>query len=280
MDKKLLGELLGVHVHSPILRSEVREIVKEKNKFADKKVIEEKLTFQQAMLDAGDVVEEFINTLSGEDREKFIDMYCDELIAAQGENIDVKSIEDKSEAESYHLQAQFIFNELSANLQVYGSNSSISGAQPANVDLALEYINRSLELEPENPFYLNLKGLLIWQGKGDKATAKPLIERAAELDPRNITIQHNLKSIQDPNGCFVATAAYGTPLAYEVNELRYWRDTTLSNGIFGRVFVKTYYKLSPPVARLVEKSNVFRKLVRYSLKPLIKLISAKNKSNK
>ncbi|WP_218190616.1 hypothetical protein, partial [Klebsiella variicola] len=71
------------------------------------------------------------------------------------------------EADLSHIEAQAIFNELSANLQVYGTNSKLSGANPANIDLALAHINRSLELQPDNPIFLNLKGLLLWQGKND-----------------------------------------------------------------------------------------------------------------
>lgn len=280
MEQKLLGELFGVKIHSPISRTEVRELVRAKGEFANKKMVDENLTYHQALLDLGDIIKEFINSLDKDDQEKFVNIYADEVIAIQDSTTDVKTIEAHTEAESYHLQAQFIFNELSANLQVYGSNSSMVGAQPANVDLALEYINRSLEIEPENPIYLNVKGLLIWQGKGDKFTAKPLIEKAAKLDPRNITIQHNLKSLQDPNGCFIATAAYGTPLAYEVNELRYWRDTKLNTNILGKLFVQSYYKISPPIANIIKESKSLKSIVRMMLKPLIVIVSRVNKVNR
>lgn len=278
MEQKFLGTLFGIELHNPIIRSEIRSLIKAKNEYANKKATEENLTFKQALLDAGDIVDEFLGTLNEEDSKKFVDLYTEELLAAQDENLDLKKIESLSEAESCHLQAQFIFNELSANLKAYGSNSALRGANPANVGLALEYIDRSLELEPENPIYLNLKGLLIWNGLGDKGLAKPFIEKAAKLDPKNITIQHNLKSLQDPNGCFIATAAFGTPLAYEVNELRYWRDTSLTNHLLGKLIIQFYYKVSPPIAKSIKKSQITRSFIRLLLKPVIRYVSKVNKS--
>jgi len=277
MEQKIIGELFGVKVHSPIARSEVRSLVKAKQDFVDSKVKIERLTQHQALLDTGDIVANFINSLSEEEGNSFANYYADEIIAISDPTVDNDEILKKSEAKSYHLQAQFIFDELSANLQVYGSNSALTGANPANVNLAIEYINRSLEIESENAVYLNLKGLLIWNGLGDKAGAKPFIEKAAKLDPRNLTIQHNLKSLQDPNGCFIATAAFGTPVAYEVNELRFFRDTWLVKRKFGRLFIKTYYALSPNLANFISDKPFLKKITRYGLKPIIKRVAKFNK---
>ena len=79
--------------------------------------------------------------------------------------MELTEIEKQQEAEQYHLKALFILHELQANKQVYGSNSALTGAKPANVSLALQYIDRSLDLFPENGVYLNLKAILLWEGK-------------------------------------------------------------------------------------------------------------------
>lgn len=177
-------------------------------------------------------------------------------------------IDTTGEAEQYHLKATFILHEVQANKQVYGSNSALSGANPANVDLALQYINRSLDLEPDNPVFLNLKALLLWEGKGNKEAALPLLERAAELNPRDIDIQNNLAAIQSSQ-CVIATAAFGTPLANEVNVLRLWRDNVLKNSVLGRLFISIYYTFSPPIARLVGRNNFLRSITRAALRPII-----------
>lgn len=76
--------------------------------------------------------------------------------------------------------------------------------------------------------------------------------------------------------CFVATAAYGTPYAKDIDALRMWRDLTLKKTVGGRVFIKFYYSIGPVVAWLVSKSKLIRFLVRKSLRPLIWALSNKN----
>lgn len=107
------------------------------------------------------------------------------------------SVEEIAEAQQYHLKAQFILNELHANIKVYGSNSGFNGGNPANVNLALQYINRSLEICPDNTAYLNLKALLLWEGLGLKQQALEILERAVALNPRDIDIQNNLNTFKN-----------------------------------------------------------------------------------
>ena len=72
--------------------------------------------------------------------------------------------------------------------------------------------------------------------------------------------------------CFIATASYGTPFAEEINILRFWRDNFLLKNYFGTQFVKTYYLLSPPIARFIQKRDYLRTSVRFCLNPFIKLL--------
>ena len=63
-------------------------------------------------------------------------------------------------------------------------------------------------------------------------------------------------------GCFIATAAYGTPLANEISVLRVWRDTRLEPAITGRAIIRLYYAVSPPIAHLVWHHKLLRRVVR------------------
>ncbi|MBI2397485.1 MAG: hypothetical protein HYV17_06770 [Xanthomonadales bacterium] len=186
---------------------------------------------------------------------------------------EIKSIQNTSEAEQYHLQAQFILHELQANVKVYGSNSALTGATPANIGLALQYIDRSLELFPDNPVYLNLKALLLMEGMGMKEQAVALLEKAAAINPRDINIQNNLESAKTSSACFVATAAYGSPLAHEVRALRLWRDEALLPTTLGKLFVRIYYCFSPPLARLISRHPRLKQATRWGLTPLVKSIT-------
>lgn len=185
--------------------------------------------------------------------------------------MDEESIQKSAEAEQYHLKALFILHELQANKKVYGSNSALTGASPANVDLALQYINRCLEHFPEDAIYLNLKALLLWEGKGDKVQASSLLEKAAAIKPTDIDIQNNLKAIKSGQ-CFIATAAYGHPLADEIHALRSWRDNTLRRSLMGRYLVALYYRVSPPVASLVKRSPKARAACRWVISKILLII--------
>ncbi len=70
-------------------------------------------------------------------------------------------------------------------------------------------------------------------------------------------------------GCFIATAAYGTDRAGDVQVLRRFRDEHLLTNAPGRAFVRMYYQYSPPVADLIAGSEVLKTLVRTSLVPVV-----------
>jgi glucose/arabinose dehydrogenase len=69
--------------------------------------------------------------------------------------------------------------------------------------------------------------------------------------------------------CFIATAAFGSPLAPEVQTLRDFRDCYLLTNTPGRVFVAAYYRISPSVAALIGRHAVLRALARQALRPAI-----------
>ena len=73
--------------------------------------------------------------------------------------------------------------------------------------------------------------------------------------------------------CFIATAAFETPLSREVQILRFYRDFYLKKHFLGKKFVFIYYRLSPAIARLVDRSPVSKKIVRGLIRLLIKFVS-------
>ncbi|HUS65677.1 MAG TPA: CFI-box-CTERM domain-containing protein, partial [Kofleriaceae bacterium] len=72
------------------------------------------------------------------------------------------------------------------------------------------------------------------------------------------------------NGCFIATAAYGTPLAGELDALRRLRDRHLLSNPAGRLAVAVYYAFSPPVARAIATDDHLRAAVRRLVAPLVR----------
>ncbi len=72
-------------------------------------------------------------------------------------------------------------------------------------------------------------------------------------------------------GCFIATAAYGSPLAEEVYILREFRDRYLLTNLPGRAFVSLYYACSPLVVNLISNHDSLKILTRVTLYPAVKM---------
>jgi len=70
-------------------------------------------------------------------------------------------------------------------------------------------------------------------------------------------------------GCFIATAAYGSPLHPHLDILRDFRDIYLMPSKLGRALVNIYYKYSPSVADFIAKHSALKVAVWISLLPLV-----------
>jgi hypothetical protein len=76
-----------------------------------------------------------------------------------------------------------------------------------------------------------------------------------------------------PGVCFIATAAYGTETASQLDVLRDFRDQVLLKSALGSRFVAAYYRLSPPVAAFIAKHDFLRAVVReVLLDPVVNLL--------
>jgi len=72
-------------------------------------------------------------------------------------------------------------------------------------------------------------------------------------------------------GCFIATAAYGSLLEPHVRILCKFRDRYLLTNGPGKIFVKYYYRYSPPAADFISEHAGLRALVCAGLLPLVGL---------
>lgn len=85
----------------------------------------------------------------------------------------------------------------------------------------------------------------------------------------------NLNDLLAYFGCFIATAAYGTPTAEQIDVLREFRDVVLLKSKIGSQFAALYYRLGPPVADFIAGNEALRTLVRELLvDPIVWLVEA------
>lgn len=101
--------------------------------------------------------------------------------------------------------------------------------------------------------------------------------RAAEFDPDTSNNSAEEKTLVNcAKGCFIATAAYGSPLAPQVQHLRTFRDRFLMPYSLGHWFVDLYYRYSPPLAEALRQHDDLRAVVRTGLRPLISAVKFAN----
>ena len=70
-------------------------------------------------------------------------------------------------------------------------------------------------------------------------------------------------------GCYVATCVYGSYDCPEVWTLRRYRDYKLDTTWYGRIFIKTYYAISPTIVKWFGNTNWFKKLWKGKLDRMV-----------
>ena len=74
--------------------------------------------------------------------------------------------------------------------------------------------------------------------------------------------------------CFIATAAFESPMAPEVMILRQFRDMNLRETQWGRQFICVYYKYSPRIACFIDEHEYLKAPIRFALRVVIKCVTA------
>ena len=82
------------------------------------------------------------------------------------------------------------------------------------------------------------------------------------MPAQDVGVTATFQVISTTTGCFIATAAYGSETAEQLDVLREFRDGVLLESDAGSQFVALYYRLSPPIADFISGNSFLRTLVR------------------
>ena len=92
-------------------------------------------------------------------------------------------------------------------------------------------------------------------------------------DGETDSVYTSLKDGNEPaEGCFIATAAYGSYFENHVKVLREFRDNILLTNSFGKQIVSIYYKYSPNIAAYIATNESLKVAVRILLTPIVYII--------
>lgn len=111
---------------------------------------------------------------------------------------------------------------------------------------------------------------LLQKCKDEPERAKKCAEHVLEIDPNNQEAKRILEINEgNLNGCYVATAVYDSYDCPEVWTLRRFRDYTLTETWYGRLFIHTYYAISPTLVKWFGHTDWFKNIFKPKLDRLV-----------
>ena len=98
---------------------------------------------------------------------------------------------------------------------------------------------------------------------------------ADALKKADESTSYSKTSQQESNGCYIATAVYGSYDCPEVWTLRRYRDYTLAETWYGKVFIKIYYAISPTIVKWLGNTAWFNRFWKVKLDHMISVLQEK-----
>lgn len=171
-----------------------------------------------------------------------------------------------------------LVEKLGASRQnAYGHSSSFYEKQKE-----VEYLFSAQDIDAFK-YVSAVRNIIVHDVNENKLRDRRKYEQAVQLLKRAIVLAQDTKAAlpkppevplnRDKGACFIATAVYGDYDQENVRILREFRDKRLLTTFSGRLFVKTYYFCSPPIANFLRKHQRLAIPVRKALDNLVERIN-------
>lgn len=134
-------------------------------------------------------------------------------------------------------------------------------------------MNSSTNYAP--PYELNSKGLIsggfLLEFTDSENREKYIIKPDGKIEgPEPYTPKGAEAYTPNSDGCYVATAVYGSYDCPQVWTLRRYRDNQLAKNRYGRLFIHIYYAISPTVVKWFGNTKWFKNMWRKKLDKMVK----------
>ncbi len=114
----------------------------------------------------------------------------------------------------------------------------------------------------------------------EAAAAATVVEPEPEFEPEPMMVSEQVEEEKKGGGCLIATAAFGSEMAPQVQFLREIRDNkvlqTESGSAFMTGFNQFYYSFSPAVADYERENPAFKETVKLALTPMLTSLAILN----
>lgn len=212
----------------------------------------------------------------------------------KAQNIDLIKINELDIANALNIDLDKA-KEIATSLKVRNRSdafdffeSGIKKARSKNDIGALNDFNKAVQLDPDNSLFISERGNVKYFLKDFDGACKDWLmakqkgnlgEREKEVDELIEKFCKNKSSnIQDKKkqkeGCYIATALYGSYESEEVIVLRRFRDNVLKRNFFGKIFIEIYYFISPYFVKLTKNISPLNYLLRLILDRFVKQLKS------
>ena len=144
--------------------------------------------------------------------------------------------------------------------------------------------NLKYDFEQEGTYTLEfgIEGIL-FQPIPLETVSFDIVVGEANAQPDNVPPETTPSENENGGGCLIATAAFGSELAPQVQQLREIRDNTLLKTESGKSFMSSfngfYYSFSPVIADFERDNPIFKEGVKITLTPMLTSLSILNYVN-